>query len=640
VRHTYSFGFKLRAANLAFKLVGDPSRLDFSAAVEASANSFRVSLSNVRRWCQQRGELMNHLTTKNGNLVKSFSSRQTLARHFAGPRLCDHPEAEALVFKDIMEIRKSGRPVSGLTIKSRMISAVDDPKFKASDPWLARFAKFHGLSRRVKSNTKHQSVEERLPVIRAFFSRLEVRVGRRGKNPDDENYGRFLDTDRFNVDQVPFSLAEGTRFTYDMIGSRSVRISERHGSHKESRDATLQVCLNMSGDRAYQPPLTVMFRGKGLRLSNAERAAYDPRVKVRFQKKAWYDDEQCLEWATAQFVPFVKRVCPGRGVLLFLDNLSGQTTRAFRHAVGAAGVKLHLFPAGNTDALQLVDRNLGQNIKRRIYNLRDSWLGDHGNWQRWTGAGTPLSASDRRILITGWAATAYESFLDAECGPGGLLRKMALRCGGLLGKNGHNSEHISFEGYTGDFKYTRADAGGLGVGDESDASSGEEDDENDDENEGDGNGEGDADEFVVVDDDDVREPVAMDVGDIDEPSEEELAEMTAEEAEKAVPISNADVTLPPAGFEFDGDLTFGQLSHEDRMNLLVGRTIYVLNMHRRRNDWFIAVVKRRRAPGDAPGDETHAIRFKDARPRGSSEHEMRHLRVRNYMRDYKLLLAL
>lgn len=38
-----------------------------------------------------------------------------------------------------------------------------------------------------------------------------------------------------------------------------------------------------------QPRLVLVFRGKGMRISAAEKAAYDPRVVVLWQQKAWVD---------------------------------------------------------------------------------------------------------------------------------------------------------------------------------------------------------------------------------------------------------------------------------------------------------------------------------------------------------------
>ena len=55
------------------------------------------------------------------------------------------------------------------------------------------------------------------------------------------------------------------------------------------RMATLHLTIGAKRPKAKQHKPVVVFRGKGLRISAAEKAAYDPRVRVLFQSKAWVD---------------------------------------------------------------------------------------------------------------------------------------------------------------------------------------------------------------------------------------------------------------------------------------------------------------------------------------------------------------
>lgn len=45
--------------------------------------------------------------------------------------------------------------------------------------------------------------------------------------------------------------------------------------------------------------------------------------------------------------------------VLLLDNLSGQTTAAFKDALKRHKAKRHLLPSGVTDELQLIDDGIG-----------------------------------------------------------------------------------------------------------------------------------------------------------------------------------------------------------------------------------------------------------------------------------------
>jgi len=49
-----------------------------------------------------------------------------------------------------------------------------------------------------------------------------------------------------------------------------------------------------------QPKLTLIFKGQGLRISPTEKAEWDPRVNVTFQKEAWADNKWCELFATIE----------------------------------------------------------------------------------------------------------------------------------------------------------------------------------------------------------------------------------------------------------------------------------------------------------------------------------------------------
>ena len=79
-----------------------------------------------------------------------------------------------------------------------------------------------------------------------------------------------------------------------------------------------------------QPPITIIFRGKGKRISAVEKASWDPRVNVMFQEKAWADREFCKKWASQIACPWLKEQHPEQDTLMFLDNLDGQVHKSFK----------------------------------------------------------------------------------------------------------------------------------------------------------------------------------------------------------------------------------------------------------------------------------------------------------------------
>ncbi|KAK3257003.1 hypothetical protein CYMTET_33893 [Cymbomonas tetramitiformis] len=185
-----------------------------------------------------------------------------------------YPKIEDRLLKDFHAARKKGLRIGRrwLKTKARIIAKKVYPGryFRAASSWCTNWLRRNSLSCRKKTNKKSKSTEERLPKIRRWHARLRRRL----------------------------------QCLVRMIGL------DEHRKHQ-------------------QPRQTICFRGTGIRISSAERAAYDKRVRVVFQAKAYYNDEMCAEWATTDFNSQVDAV---RRKVVFSDNLSGQTTEAWVNA--------------------------------------------------------------------------------------------------------------------------------------------------------------------------------------------------------------------------------------------------------------------------------------------------------------------
>eukprot|EP00854_Cymbomonas_tetramitiformis_P029518 gene29518-36770_t len=133
------------------------------------------------------------------------------------------------------------------------------------------------------------------------------------------------------------------------------------GSGLEKRQATLQIGLRAGvddlGNNLPQPPIAIIFRGTGKRISEAEKRAYDPRVLVYFQKCAWVDRTTAIEWQNGTLIPWLNEHIP--------------------HEESGAG----------------------REVKHDV-DYEDEWLEDGENLQKWEN--NELTASDRRILMTWW----------------------------------------------------------------------------------------------------------------------------------------------------------------------------------------------------------------------------------------------
>ena len=106
---------------------------------------------------------------------------------------------------------------------------------------------------------------------------LRERLIKTGRNDKyDLKFGRFLPTQRFNVDQSPLPFAINTKTTYEHVEPKNPE--NRHkkiwvsqpGSGLDKRQCSLQVCFRPSG---LQPKIAVIFRGKGKKISAAEKSS-------------------------------------------------------------------------------------------------------------------------------------------------------------------------------------------------------------------------------------------------------------------------------------------------------------------------------------------------------------------------------
>ena len=77
---------------------------------------------------------------------------------------------------------------------------------------------------------------------------------------------------------------------------------------------------------------TVIFRGKGLRISAKEKQSYDRRVKVMYQEKAWCDQEIMRKWISTEWEnPFKKPIGQNSDVkILIADVHPAQQTNSVK----------------------------------------------------------------------------------------------------------------------------------------------------------------------------------------------------------------------------------------------------------------------------------------------------------------------
>jgi hypothetical protein len=295
-------------------------------------------------------------------------------------------------------------------VKQLYPDSVVTRKFVASQTWLSRFVRRHGLKLRRGTNKKEKSLEERLPQIRKFHKGLQNFVS---KAPTHGVFGAVHPNNVFNVDQTPVCLSESSRMTYTRAGETWIGIADKGSSDK--RFATITLALRLSGSPANpipQPRLSVIFKGSGKRISAEERAGWHPGVLVQFSEKAWTTADTIAHWGD-EFINWVrddayKKEGP---VLLFMDNLGVQTDQAFRNRLISGGVTPWFFPPNCTDLVQPVDQHVAVQLKKEMGRLLDEkMLSDEDFAREYLGfADGTYPMWKCRVLLTHLLAQAWSS---------------------------------------------------------------------------------------------------------------------------------------------------------------------------------------------------------------------------------------
>ena len=305
-----------------------------------------------------------------------------------------------------------------------------DVDFKFSPGWFDRFKARNKISYRRSTNVAQSKPADMEDKIRAFH--LEIRHVATMKD-SDEPLGRFQLSTIVNVDQTPLPFIFDSGQGYNKTGDKTVW--HRGASFGlDKRQCTVQLTIFADGE-ARVPPLLI-FRGKGLRISQAEKTKYNRQVRVQFQENAWCDD-QMLHWVNHMWkCPFSPNA--GKPKLLIADVHKAQKTAKVLNALEACKTTVVLVPPGCTSLVQPLDVVVNAKFKQTIDRLQTEHM--QQNLEQYVN--NSLSASQRRILITGWVGAAWAEVCENE----EMVKRGFEKCGISVPIDGSRDEAINIQG--------------------------------------------------------------------------------------------------------------------------------------------------------------------------------------------------
>lgn len=307
-----------------------------------------------------------------------------------------------------------------------------------SEGWCTRFCRRFQITSQCRTNKKKFSLEERLPKIRQFHQYWIYGV----QSTDEQRctkYGRYPQRCIYSMDQVPMAFSNPSKRSLNEKGApRGCRFTS--ASEQDKRFCTIQVTL--CADPAGQDvPIELIFRSSsgGARISQEEKDYYAsnfPDVRIRWQKKAWADEQICIDY----MADFRELTAAKGDVALIMDRHGSQSTARINEMMAAFKIKPIYTPAGCTDCVSPVDHNIGIWLKNRVYKYqsREMDLPQNRNWALPANQGG-LTDPEKRRLTVRWMSQAWADLKERKQE---MLLAAFVSTGCLIAKDGSENHLI------------------------------------------------------------------------------------------------------------------------------------------------------------------------------------------------------
>lgn len=315
-------------------------RLDSGESVFKLAKELGVGVTTVKDWKKNRKDLESFsMTVETDDALKN---RKMLKK----PKLELVDEALWVWF---CQERRKGTPLSGPIVKEKAVKLYEKlggtlDKFNASEGWLHRWKKRHGIRHVIIAGEKLSADAD---AAKDFVTKFE----------------QFVTEHNLVADQI-YNVDE-TGLNYKMLPKTTLAAKNELvlGTKLAKDRLTIATCSNASGN--HKMPLFVIGKSKNPRaFKNLNRATLP--VYYRNQSSAWMDSQLFKEWFFDAFVPAVKqhlksKKLPTRAILL-LDNAPSHPSEC---ELKKGNIKAMFLPPLVTPLIQPMDQGVIEWLKRR-----------------------------------------------------------------------------------------------------------------------------------------------------------------------------------------------------------------------------------------------------------------------------------
>lgn len=319
-------------------------RLDKGDLLKNVASDLGVGVSTISEWKKQREKIEKWSSV----LTSPQPSRKTM-------KTGEYQKVDDALYLWFTQNRERGIPISGPILKQKAVNlseelpVIEAPDFTASDGWLHRWKKRHGI-RELKVCGEKLSADKSAAL--KFGEHFNELMKQYGLNPEQI----------YNCDE--------TGLNYKMLPAKSLASKQESGApgYKRSKErVTILACSNASG--THKLPLLLIGKSAKPRAFKHVRPNALP-VWYKNQKSAWMDAGLFKDWFYNHFVPNTERYLNERGYprkcILLLDNAPSHPSE---EQLKSGEIRVMFLPPNVTSLIQPMDQGVLENLKRNYRRL-------------------------------------------------------------------------------------------------------------------------------------------------------------------------------------------------------------------------------------------------------------------------------